>query len=792
MIRDFRFALRALRRSPGFTAVAVLLLSLGIGAATALFSVVKATLLEPWPYSGARRIVTIAASYPRSAQARSGAFSAEEAADLMRREDVFDAALAGTARDVNLTGGGAAERIHAVAMTASAFRLLGVPPAAGRVFDERDDRPGTASVVVLGNRLWRDRFHSDPSIVGRPITIEDASVTVLGVMPPRFLWWDAQLYFPLKLDAADPDPRRRFHVQGRLRSGVSPGAAEASLNALARTWERREGARRPEYAGMRFRVAPLLDDVLRDLRPVLWILLGASGLLLAVACANLGNLYLARASGRAREIAIRTALGAGTAAIARRFLAESAILGAAAAAGAALVARLSLRALLSLVPYGFIPAEADVRIDRTAFGLAVALGAAAAGWLGLLALLRTPRGTSALASRGESTRTSTSRLFVAVQAALAVVLVAGAASLAAGFREVLREPIGVRTADAATLRFAFSSSTAPDARRAASLDDRILAAAMEIPSVRSAGAVSQLPLSPSSSRRLRVEGASEDDRGIVFDADALFVAGDYFAAAGIPIRGGRPLGPGDDDAAPRAAVVNETLARRFWPGQNPIGRRLREKPGGPWRAVVGVVGDVRQSLDLPQRAQFYVPIAQSDDAVRTMALVLETGRPSETIALARRAIAAIDPGIAVYSARPMRQVVLDALGGRRLGLLLISFFAAAVLALSIAGVQGAAAVAASGRTREIGIRTALGSPRSAVVAILLRDAVGSAAAGGVIGAVAAAIGLAALGTVLPGARFSPVFAAASGAAVVVSALFAAWVPARRASRIDPMEALRAE
>jgi len=418
-------------------------------------------------------------------------------------------------------------------------------------------------------------------------------------MPSRFLWWDAQLYFPLKLDRGDRDPARRFYVQGRLRGGVGRAEAEASLDALGRTWERREGAGHPEYAGMRFRVAPLLDDVLRDLRPVLWVLLGAAAFLLAAACASVGNLFLARASGRAREIAIRRALGAGRGTIARGFLAETVLLGALAAGGAALVARVSLNVLVSLVPYGFIPAEASIRLDAGAFAIAAALAAAAAAWLGLAAARRAPRSAAAVLSSRGASKTATAPLFIALQAALAVVLVAGAASLSAAYRQVLREPIGARRSGAATLRVAISSADAADVPRTAAIHSRLLDAVSAIPSVRSAGAVSQLPLAASPARRLQVEGGSEDAAGVVFDADALAVAGDYFAAAGIPVRSGRALGRRDGNGAPLAVAVNETLARRFWPGRDPIGRRIRQGPADEWRTVVGVVGDVRQSIDLP-------------------------------------------------------------------------------------------------------------------------------------------------------------------------------------------------
>ena len=793
LLSSLRFALRSFRRSPGFTGLAVALLGIGIGSSTALFSVVKGALLDPWPYAGFRRIVTVKMEYPRMSPARAETLSPPEYFDVAGENGVFETVMAGVARNVNLTGGGAPVRLHAVAVTANTFRMLGVPPAAGRVFREDEDRPGAADVVVMGNRLWRDRFHSDPAVIGRTVRVEGRPYVVLGVMPRRFLWWDANLYFPLRLDPGSRDrAERTLYCQGTLRAGISHARAEAALGGLARRWDREWGARYPEYREARFQVRGLVDEVLRDLRPILWILLAAVGLVLLVACANVANLFAARTARRGREIAIRRSLGASRAAILLQFLVESSVICAMSCGVALAVARVLLTRILSLIPYGYVPAEAGVRIDLAAFALAAVLGGASATWLGLAPGLRAIAGDGSVSSAAPRARPS-ARLFVGAQAAAAVLILAAAGTALAAVRHLLAAPTGARNGDATTFRVAVprdADGRTPDSSRTFG---EILRRLDEIPRVRAAGGASALPLEPAPAHRVVLESSAAEGSAPVFAAVRIATAGDYFQAAGIPIQAGRALGRRDSSESRRVAAVSRTMAEKFWPGQDPIGKRFRRAESGEWRTVVGVVGDVRQqSIDSPMAPQYYVPASTLETSPTGLAFVVWTGRPDAIASEVRRAVANVDGSLPAFALGTLRGATYDALGGRRLARLLISIFAAIVLCLSVMGTYSIVALSVAQRTREIGIRTALGSTPRGIVRLLIRESSQAVFAGGIAGlAVWLAAGRRALSAL--GDPGLPLATGAAAALVMAGAgLLAAYLPSRRAARIDPLQALRYE
>jgi putative ABC transport system permease protein len=794
MRTELRFALRLLRRSPGFAAASILLLSLGIGASTAVFCVLKGAVLEAWPYRDFGRIVTVGVSYPRMAQERLEPLSVPEALDIERQTSVFSATMIGTARNVNLAGGGAgAERIHGAALSAGAFPMLGIAPALGRCFGPAEDRPGTANVVVLSDRLWRRRFGGDPGLVGKVVSIEGVGYTVIGVMPAKFAWWDADLYFPLKLDRGDRNrSARSIYLQGILRTGISIRAAEQALDALARRWEAEAGASAPEYRGARFRLDYLRDDVLRDLKPALGIVMFAVLLVFGAAGANVAHLYLSRVALRRREFAVRRALGAGRALIARQLLAESIVV-----AGLSLVCslpavRVLLPPMLARIPYGFVPAEARIQFDAETLGVGIALAALAAALIFAL-LSRAVRVADATAS-GPASTDRTSRGFLAAQVSVAVVVLAGAALVAGGLRRMLREPTGIRPDGAVTMRVALAPPRTGGTGNAATFEE-IARRLAEIPEVTSVGAISSLPLSGAPAERLVLDGRSERETGIVFEADSLVTAGRYFEAARIALRHGRLFDSRDDADGPAVAIVSQAMARRFWPGDDPVGRRFRpvSQANGPWKTVIGVVADVRQDpVAAAARPAYYVPVGQARPGVRSMAFIEVSDRPEAAVADARRRIAGIDPEAATLGAQDIRDIARNAFGGRRFAALLLAVFAAAGLALSLAGIISAVALAVARRTREIGVRMALGSSRRGLVLLFLRETAAVCGAGVAAGFVAACGSGLLLARVLPGARFSPVEPLGAGVILVAGGLVAAYFPARRAARIDPMAALRSE
>lgn len=799
--QDLRQAIRSLRHSAGFAAAAILMLGVAAGASIAVFSLVKGALLDPWPYEGADRIVTARASLAKLDQT-DVPFSVPEIADLESETAIFEHTVEGVSRNFNLTGRGTPERLHAVQISASGFPMLGVRPLLGRVFHASEDVPGGPKVAVLSYRLWQGRFAGDPGIVGRAIEVEGEPYTVVGVMPRRFVFWDAQIYFPLALDRGRLDRSdRSIYFQARLRPHVTVAAANAALEVLARRMEREHGASVPEYAGFHMSVVPLQEDVLRDVRQALWILFGAAAVVLAVACANISNLWLARAAARDRDTGIRIALGAGRARILRQAVAEGLLVAAAAAAVGLLLAAQAVPIVLRLIPFDYIPAEADPRVDVWAATYGVAICIAAGVFFGLLPAARWRR-IGAAVSGGASPRTTSDprarrmrRLFLAGQIALAVVVTSSTTLLVESFHRLLATPTGFRSDGVVTLRVALPRLRYESESRARGLLQNLLENLESDRTIARAGAVSSLPLDRATpSRRLEIEGRSEPAAAGVFDADVLAASAGYFETLGIPTLAGRKIAETDTAASPPVAVINRTMADRFFPGENAVGRRLRVSNDAAWRTIVGVVSDVRQrSLEQPPRQALFVPLAQADPAPRSLAVVVNAAGGAEAAAAAvRRALARLDPEIPVFAVEEMDRRISDSLAGRRLAAFLLLLLTAAAIGLAALGTSAVAAYDVVQRRREIGIRMTLGARPDRisrdVLAESLRTAVAGIAAGLVLAVAASRILSALLSDTSAGLS-----SLASGAAALAGAtVLASWVPARRAAKTDPAISIRGE
>lgn len=801
MTDDFRYAVRLARQRPGLTALALLTLALGIGATTALFSLVEAVLLRPLPFRDPDRLVMVwEHNLPRDRPTNvvsPGNFLHWQ--ELTRSFERL-AGVSPTVR-VSLAASGEPEEVAAQLVSAALFPLLGVEASLGRTFLPDEDRPGSA-VVLLGDRLWRRRFRADPAIVGRTVTVDGRALTVVGVMPPWFAATDAdvELWLPLGLPAAARTPRgRSLVVFGRLKPGVTVAQAQADMTRVAGDLARLF----PDVnTGWTARVVPLQEQMVGAVRPALLVLFGAVALVLLVACANVANLLLVRATARQREMAVRAALGANHRRLVRQLLVESLALSATGGALGLGTAWLVLRAFGALAVArlpGPRPDAMGIDLMVLLFAVATSLASGlAAGLAPVTAVLR----SNLVETLKEGARTATSarghRLrgaLVVAEVALALVLLVGAGLLVRSFVRILAVEPGFDPARAVTLRLTLPRATyGSDARRVgliSELVDRIGA----LPGVQAAGGVSFLPLAgPGAATRFEVVGRPKPPLGEEPVCDVRVVAGDYFAAMGIPLLRGRMFTGRELREKTPAILVNDALARRHWPGEDPIGRQLVVSwTDAEPSEVVGVVADVRlESLAMPPRPTVYFPYPRT--AYPSMALVVRShGDPLAVVPAVVEQVRRLDRDVPVADIRPLAGVVSRAVGDRRVIMLLLAAFAAAALALAGVGIYGVMATTVAERTHEMGVRLALGAAPGDVLRLVVSDGVRLAGAGVGLGAV----GAASLGRWLRSLLFEvppgdPVTFGATAALAILVAVVASLVPALRASRVDPAIALRAE
>jgi predicted permease len=793
--QQVRFAARSLRRTPSFTAVAALTLALGIGSATAVFGVLSAAFLRPLPYADPDRLIAISetrrgeeisVSYPNLLDFREQTRSFQEIAGFAGR------ALALAAGD------GPPERIRGQVISANLFRTLGVTPARGRGFLAAEDRVGTERVVVIGHGLWQRRFGGDPSIVGTAITLDREAYTVVGIMPPDFdfpgglVYGAAEVWIPFGL-AITPDwMTRQSHpgivAIGRLRAGATLASARADLEAVAtRLREQYPESNREQSVMLR----TALDGIVGELRPGLALVGGAVLLLLLITCANVAGLFLARAVARHREIAIRSALGAPRRRVVAQLVVESLLLAALGGAGGVVVAWWGVR--LATPVLDELPRLAQVPLDwRVAlFAIAVTL---VTGLVYGVAPALAATGESIdrwLRERGRSTGAMSGRvrrLLVAGEIALSLMLVIGATLLGRSFAKLRAETGGIDPTGVLTFEVRLPESVygvgAPGATFYRSLTDRLAA----LPGVSAAGGISTLPFSGAGSQSgMRVLGGSEEQR-----TDVAVVTPDYFRAMGVELLRGRLLTAADDSLAPRVAVIDERLARRFWPSVDPIGQRL-EGWGFRELTVVGVVRHVTNyGVAADSREELYVAHAQRP-SLRMIMTVRSGGDPELLAASARRVVTELDATLPVYNVRPMRDVVGATVAAPRLSAAVSGVVAALALLLATVGLYGVLAFTVGQRGHEIGVRMALGATPRAVAGLVVGQAL-ALAAGGIAAGVGGAVVVARLvSSQLYGVSPLDVTTlAVASAAFLAVTVIATWIPARRAASVSPVTALRDE
>jgi predicted permease len=803
--QDIRFGIRQLRKNPGFTAVAVLTLALGIGANTAIFSLVDGILLRPLPYAEPERLVTFLQSYPSVGLNRWG-ISQFLFANFREQARSFERSAAHTGVGLTLTGLDEPVRLRGAYVTAGFFEVLGVNPARGRVFLPEEDVRGKNIVCILSDRLWRTRFGSDPNIVGQSLRLNDAALQVVGVMPPGFQFPspETELWIPLGLD---PERRFGFMYSGiaRLKDGVSATQAEAETTGIQWNLARQTENPPPAGADMKMIVMPLHEAVTQRAKRPLLVLLGAVGLVLLIACANIANLLLGRVTARSREIAVRIALGASARRIVTQLLTESLLLAMLGAlAGAALA--VWLVALIGRLPLEGIPRMADVQVNTTALLFTGAVAVATGFLFGLAPALRAYRlGLGAGFREGiRSTATVSGRRLnnslVAAQVALSLVLLIGAGLLLKSFAHLLAVNPGFQPENLLTMRISVSDKRYDSPEKVLRFYEDLTDRVRGLPGVRAAGLISKLPVQSDGGDADGYVVEGHEKPGHVQPNAFMQVAfPGYFQALGIPLLRGRDFSSADSADTEPVAIADETLARLYWPDGNAIGKRIRfgwDTSERAWMTIVGVAGDVKHTgLATPAYPHLYMPAMQREGRrLQQMHLAVRTtASPAAAAAMIREQVRQIDANVPVFAVRTMPEIVAESLNSQRLTNILLGSFAAVALLLAALGIYGVMSLSVTGCTREFGIRMALGAQRRDVFRLVVGEGMGIAAAGVVVGVLGALGATRFLQTLLfETSPFDP--ATFVGVALVLggAAFVACYLPARRATRVDPIVALRYE
>ncbi|MBX9603270.1 MAG: ABC transporter permease [Bryobacteraceae bacterium] len=800
---DVRFALRQLLLNPYFASFAILLAALGVGANTAIFSVVNAVLFRPLPYENPAQLVAIETRAVADPSLEPWT-SYLDYVDLRARTRSFERIAAiSPVWNVVIRAEGETERLETLFATAGIFPLLGVRPRLGRVFTEQEDQQGRpAPVAVLSHSYWMRRFRRDPGVIGRTLAIEDRSITVVGVLPESFRYHgltpgaaqgEIDLWVPLSANPLMSRGRevRFLKVAGRLNPGVSAAQAAAELDAFGRAM----AAQYPDSnRGLATSVRPFVDLATGRVRTALLVLLGVVGLVLLIACASLANLLLARAAGRSREIAIRIAMGASRARLLRQLVTESMVVAALGGLAGAGLAHFMVRAILRFAP-ATLPRKEEIAVDPQSLGFLLCASIVTGLVAGLAPAFQAWRGElyDSLKDGARSTPAGAQRLraaLVVVEVAVSVILLSAAGLLVHSFARMLGSDPGFRAAGLVTLSTQNPASVSTPAQRAAlyrALEERIAA----LPGVEGVAAVSRLPLmGVNLGSMIQIEGRTFE-RGQQPEVEYRRSTPGYFATMGIPILKGRAFDERDSDPRNQVVVINEALARKFFPAEDPVGRRIALGPvtNTPrWITIIGVAGSVRHSgLDLEAPPEVYQPYAYSPMTAPILVVRASEARLPEI----RAAVRAVNPGIALYNAYSMPQLLDRAVTPRRFPMLLLAGFALLALVLAAAGLYGVIAQGVEQRSREIGVRMALGAARGDVLRMVLRGGLRLAAAGIAVGFAGSFAVTRLMSTMLyEVSPRDPLTFTLAPLVLLLVAIAASVIPAARASRIDPAVILR--
>ena len=799
VLQDVRYALRQLRRSPGFTAVAVLTLALGIGANTAIFSIFNATLLRPLPYKDPGRIVILWSTIPRWGFSGPGSLTDSDYVQWQQQNQVFDQIAAFRGQTSNLTGRGIPERLTGSAATASLFPLLGVPPELGRVFSAEEQLPGRENVVLLSHGLWARRFGSDPDIVGKPITLDGKSFTVRGVMPARLQFPnEADFWTPMVLTSDRSNATDQ--IIARLKREVTIECAGQDITLIAH--------RLNPDSSIQLSLAFLNDKAVADIRPALTVLLAAVGLVLLIACANVANLLLSRATARQKEIVMRRVLGASSLRIVRQMLTESVLLAGVGGILGLLLALATRNRMASLVEQGMAQPGAIHRIvamDVDAWVLAFSLLVSIATGIlfGLAPALQISKADAQSSLKVSGTKSASGgsqqvrNILIVGEFAVTLVLLVGAGLLLKSFARLLTVDPGLAARNVTIVNLELPEIRYRTDVQMRAFHGAVLDRISALPGVHAAGSVGYgLPFGEGGIRGdFTLQGQTEPLRGIT--PSKLVVSPDYFRALGIPLKEGRAFDASDTGVSQPVVIVSQSFVRRFWPGQSAVGQKIN--PGfreTGWCSVIGVVGDVKQeglANDAP--LTIYMPYAQGPTFLLSfMAIAIRTdGAPLSVVNAARAQVQSVDPEIPVFGVSSMENLISKSLSEPRLNSVLLAAFAGLALVLAAVGIYGMIAYSVTQRTHEIGIRMALGAGPHSMTSLMVGKGALLALAGIGLGLVAALALTRLIANFLFGVTATdPATFVGVSLLLALVALAGCYIPARRAARVDPMVALRYE
>ena len=800
MIKDVQYAIRTLLKRPGFLLVAVCTLALGIGATTAMFTVVNSVLLRPLQFPEPERIVLLEGINPRQGITESN-MSVPDIVDWQQQSHSFEQIAAYVSGGTFLATGDETERVRSTGVSGDFFPLFRVAPVSGRTIQADDAQAGRASVAVISYALWQRRFGGTADVLNRQVTLNGQSTMIAGIMPAGFNYpSETELWVAFPLDASSEARENRFvNVVTRLKPGVSIAQAQTELDTIN---QRLAQNYQDTNTGWTVRLTELRERLVGELRTALFMLFGAVAFVLLIACANVANLLLARAAYRHKEIAVRTALGASRFRIVRQLLTESVLLSVMSGAVGLALSVWLVKLLVAISPPNS-PRFSEISINWQVFAFIFGVTILAGLLFGLVPALQSSRfnlndtlkesGRSGAAS---GTRNRIGGLLIVSEVALSFVLLAGAGLLIKSFMHLREISPGFQPDNVLTMRLSLPPGKYKQGEPRAQIFQQLIAQVKTVPGVQSAGAVLSLPLGGDTfnvGRGVLLEGkpARAEEQS---NATYLAVTPDYFSTLQIPLKQGRSFTDHDNAQSAKVVIVNETMARQLWPSESPVGRRFsiwRDEKFS--REVVGVVGDTKASLDRESESQMYVPYAQ-DATWGSLSLVARTnGEPSALAASVRDAIRSVDKGAATYNVRTMKDVLSISAAPRRLPMLLLSAFAGVAMLLAMIGIYGITSYYVTQRTHEIGVRMALGAQIVDVLKLVLSRALLLAVVGVGAGLVGAIVMTRYLETLLFGVKPIDVLTFAGvGLGLVVVALLASLIPARRATRVDPLVALRYE
>ena len=814
LLQDTRYGLRMLLRSPSFTAVSVLCLGLGIGATTAIFTVVDAVVMKPLPYTGSARMVRIYTDFPNFPGGGLHKFwlSPPEYLTLKKEVTRWESIEGWVNNGSNLSGGQIPIRVTTCFLSGGLLPSLGVSPVRGRLVEPNDDHPGVTQTAVISYGLWRSSFAGDESIAGKQVLLDGNKTTVVGVMPKGFQFLPGEvdapdLWVPLQLDPANPGNSGGHYLSivGKLKSGISFETGQDELKRLVAHWGEAAGPKThvlsPKFHPLTS--FPFQNEVTGSVRPAMLMMLGAVGFVLLIACVNVANLLLARAQARQKEIAVRKALGAAASGLFRQFVIEGLLLSLAGAAVGLVLAFGGLRLIVS-ASAGSIPRAGEIAVDTRVLLFTLAVCCATGLFFGLAPLaqiIRTNLSDALKAAAGRNTASAEAhqlrRVMVIAEVALALVLLIGTGLMVRAFWNLQAVNAGINPHGLLTMRVALPQAVYPDGTRLRQFWSIVQERMAQLPGVTSASMMSGLPpVRLVNANDTSIEGFVQKKDGPIQLVDYYNTVGNhYFETIGARLVEGRFFDNRDGDGATPSVIVNQTMARTFFPGETALGHRLM--PGGEkqWRTIVGVIGDIKNAgIDKPTGTEIFIPYAQVSRGTRGATIVLRTsGDPRALAGAAREQIARIDPSLPIANMRTMDEVMMRAESRPRFLTMLLSIFSGVALVLAGIGIYGVISYSVEQRTNEFGIRMALGAGPGSVLGMVIRQGLVLGAAGVVAGAIGATWLTRFLRGLLFGVdSFDPATFIVMAILLLAVTSLACYIPARRATRVDPMIALRYE